>query len=189
MSYLKNGFKHFITICKHKSAVFYFGRKLHIGFRAFFHDLSKFHPIEFCEGVKYYSGTRSPIDACKELNGYSKAWMHHRDCNPHHYEYWIDNLDNGGIPIDMPPKYKLEMLADYLAAGYTYSNGACTFSDEYAWWLEKSKKPLCMHEKTKNFLDKIFEFLNNYFGSNSLKSLDEACWKIILDYIELLLKT
>lgn len=188
MKYLKNTFKHFITICKHKSAVFYFGRKLGIGWRSLFHDLSKFHPIEFFESVKYYSGIRSPIDTCKEINGYSKAWMHHKGRNPHHYEYWVDNLDNGGTAIDMPRKYKLEMLADYLAAGYTYSKGLCTFKDEYEWWLNKSSKPLLMHIKTKDFLNSIFEFLDKYFSSRKLKSLDNACWSIIRDKITEILK-
>lgn len=189
MKYLKNGFKHFITICKHKSAVWYFGRKLGIGWRTFFHDFSKFHPIEFFESVKYYTGTRSPIDVCKEDKGYSLAWNHHRGRNPHHYEYWIDSLDNGGIPIDMPSKYKLEMLADYLAAGYTYSNGECTFEDEYGWWLNKTNKPLCMHKKTKSFITAVFIFLKEHFGNYKLKSLNNECWKIILDHIEILLKS
>lgn len=188
MMYLKNIFKHFFTICKHKKAVLYFGIRLGIGWRAFFHDFSKFNPIEFFESVKYYNGTRSPIDVCKEINGYSKAWMHHKGRNPHHYEYWIDNLDNGGTAIDIPIKYKLEMLADYLAAGFTYSGGKCTFSDEYKWWLNKSSKPLLMHENTKSFLTSVFLFLNQHFGSNKLKSLSSECWSIIRDHIELLLK-
>ena len=188
MNYLKNGFKHFITICKHKSAVLYFGRRLGIGWRSFFHDLSKFNPIEFFGSVKYYSGTRSPIDACKEINGYSVAWMHHKGRNPHHYEYWIDNLDNGGVALDIPNKYKIEMLCDYLAAGYIYSNGRCTFSDEYEWWITKSSNPLFMHEKTKAFFDTIFEFLNKHFGKNTLKSLSSECWDIIMNQVEIVLK-
>lgn len=114
--------------------------------------------------------------------------MHHKGRNPHHYEYWVDNFDNGGIPIDIPNKYKIEMLADYLAAGFTYSHGQCTFGDEYKWWINKSSKPLLMHKNTKNFFDNIFEFLNKHFSNLKLKSLDSVCWEIILDQIELLLK-
>ena len=189
MKYLKNGFKHFITICKHKSAVWYFGKRLRIRWRAFFHDFSKFSPFEFFESVKYYNGVRSPIDVCKQINGYSKAWMHHKGRNTRHYEYWIDNLDNGGIPIDMPYKYKIELLCDYLAAGYTYSRGKCTFRDEYRWWLNKSSKPLLMHENTKKFLTETFQFLDTYFGDQTLKALDSLCWKIIQDQINLIIKS
>lgn len=174
-----NILKHIITIIKHKNMVWYFGRRLGIKFQAFFHDMSKFHPIEFFESVKYYSGKRSPIDACKEVKGYSKAWFHHRGNNPHHYEYWVDSLDIGGIALDMPNNYKIEMLCDYLAAAYTYTKGRCTFTDEYNWWISKSAKPLKMHANTRKFLNDIFEFMHKYFGSRNLKDLDSACWKII----------
>lgn len=82
-------FKHFYKICKHK---FYVGKYCFmagIPFRGIKHDMSKFSPIEFFEGAKYYQGSRSPIEACKENNEYSKAWLHHKGCNPHHYEYII----------------------------------------------------------------------------------------------------
>ena len=179
MKYLKNGFKHFFTICKHKSAVWYFGRKLGIGWRTFFHDFSKFHPVEFFESVKYYTGTRSPIDLCKEVNGYSKAWNHHKGHNPHHYEYWVDNLDQGGIPLNIPAKYVKEMLCDFLAAGYTYSNGKCTFSDEYNWWLNKSANPIAMHAHTAAFFYSIFSYLSTYYSDRTLKSLTRVEWKLI----------
>ena len=44
------------------------------------HDLSKYAPIEFFAGVKYYEGgKRSPINREKEEKGYSQGWLHHRD--------------------------------------------------------------------------------------------------------------
>ena len=187
MKYLKNGFKHFITICKHKSAVWYFGRKIGIGWRTFFHDFSKFHPIEFFESIKYYTGTRSPIDLCKEVNGYSMAWNHHKGHNPHHYEYWVDNLDKGGIPIKIPDKYIKEMFCDFLAAGYTYSKGNCTFSDEYKWWINKTSNPIAMHKDNIKFFDSIFSYLSTRFKDNKLKDLNRSEWKLIRIQINQLL--
>lgn len=185
--YLKNGFKHFITICKHKSAVWYFGRKIGIGWRTFFHDLSKFHPTEFLESVKYYTGTRSPIDVCKEANGYSKAWMHHKGRNPHHYEYWVDNLDKGGIPIKIPAKYVKEMLCDFLAAGYTYSNGQYTFLDEGKWWMRKTSNPIAMHSDIIHFFDQIFSYLVVYYKDKKLNELSNKDWVMIRLRIDKLL--
>ena len=38
------------------------------------HDLSKYSPSEFWQGVKYYQGYRSPNNAEREDKGYSAAW-------------------------------------------------------------------------------------------------------------------
>ena len=179
MNWLKKAIKHFVTICKHKSAVYYFGRKLGIGSRTFFHDLSKFHPTEFLESVTYYTGTLSPIDVCKELNGYSMAWNHHKGRNPHHYEYWVDNLDKGGIPIRIPNKYVKEMFCDFLAAGFTYSKGTCTFNDENKWWINKRSNPIAMHSDIITFFDSIFRYLLTNFGDRKLKSLTRMEWRSI----------
>lgn len=105
-NYISNIFKHFKKICIHKYWVFYYCCKAGIPLQGLVHDLSKFSTTEFWESVKYYQGTSSPIDACKKANGWSAAWMHHKGRNKHHYEYWQDNFDNGGNPIEMPMKYK-----------------------------------------------------------------------------------
>ena len=71
-----NKFKgHFKTVLTHKYYVFKNCVVAGMPLRGILHDLSKFSPIEFFESVKYYQGSRSPIDACKEVNGYSNAWM------------------------------------------------------------------------------------------------------------------
>lgn len=146
---------HFKTVCKHK---YYVGKYCFIAgipVRGILHDLSKFSPIEFIESVKYYQGTRSPIDACKEVNGYSEAWMHHKGRNSHHYEYWQDNFDNGGTPLRMPFKDVCEMLCDYLGAGQAYMGKNFTFEGEWQWWLNKISKPIAMHSKTKIFINHV----------------------------------
>ena len=131
MSYIEKFFKHFWMICKHKYWVFYFACKCGIPIRGFFHDFSKFHPTEFFESVKYYTGTKSPIVSCKEDKGYSLAWQHHKGHNPHHYEYWIDNLDNGGTPLIIPFKYCVEMVCDWLAAGKSYQGKNFNYDNEF----------------------------------------------------------
>ena len=80
-------------------------------------------PVEFLEGVKYYQGTYSPIMNCKRKVGYSHAWIHHINCNKHHYEYWIDyptNKDAGLVGMKMPVKYVVEMFIDRMAACMNY---------------------------------------------------------------------
>ena len=149
---IKNTLKHFAKICKHKWWVFYYCCKAGIPWRGIKHDMSKFSPTEFWESVRYYQGNRSPIDACKEENGVSKAWLHHKGRNRHHYEFFIDNLDNGGTALQMPFIDALELTCDYLGAARAYLGKNFSFAKEWEWWLNKSAKPLPMHPQTKTFI-------------------------------------
>ena len=177
-----NAWKHFKKICIHKKWVLYYCQKCGITWQGIKHDLSKFSPIEFFESAKYYQGTDSPINACKSKNGYSMAWFHHKGRNPHHYEYWVDNLDQGGQPIQMPFKYALELICDYLGAGRAYLGTDFTYQKEYEWWLNKIKQPVLMHPQTKAFITNVLELLadaeknyydkiNKYFNQTYLETL------------------
>ena len=156
---IRNIFKHFGKICKHKTWVFYYCCRAGIPWRGIKHDMSKFSPIEFWESVKYYQGDRSPIDACKEANGVSKAWMHHKGRNRHHYEYWQDNFDKGGESVQMPKKEAIELICDYLGAGRAYMGKKFSYKAEYEWWLKKIEKPIAMHPQTKIFVTAVMQNL------------------------------
>lgn len=116
---MKNIIKHFVLITKHKWVVFKLCCMAGIPWRGILHDLSKYSPIEFFESIKYYSGDHSPIREAKIENGYSKAWLHHKGRNKHHFEYWIDMSAPEKTPI-MPFVYTVEMICDTMAAGIVY---------------------------------------------------------------------
>jgi len=118
--YIKNFFKHLYRINKHKWIVFKLSIKAGIPFRGIMHDMSKYSFIEFFEGVKYYNESGSPISKCKKENGYSKAWLHHKGRNKHHFEYWYD-VAIKDKSILMPYKYTIEMICDTLAASIVYN--------------------------------------------------------------------
>ena len=82
--------KHFLTITKHRHVVIYHCFKAGILWQGLRHDLSKYSPTEFREGAKFFLGDRSPTEAERREYGYSKAWMHHKGRNRHHFEYWTD---------------------------------------------------------------------------------------------------
>ena len=170
---IKNIFLHFNKICKHKFWVGYYCFKMGIPWRGITHDLSKFSPVEFWEGVKYYQGTSSPIDACKADKGYSKAWLHHKGRNDHHYEYWEDNFDQGGKSLQMPFPCVCELIADYLGAGRAYMGKNFSYEAEYEWWKNKMSKPLAMDPRTKYFINLILSELS----SGWLIFLDKAVLK------------
>ena len=80
-------FKHFCTITRHRHKVIANCFRAGIPWQGLFHDLSKYSPTEFFEGAKYYLGDRSPTEAARRAQGYSKAWLHHKGLNKHHFEY------------------------------------------------------------------------------------------------------
>lgn len=177
---IKNAFLHFKKICIHKYWVGKYCFRMGLYWQGITHDLSKFSPIEFFESVKYYQETRSPIDACKEVNGYSMGWFHHRGRNPHHYEYWQDNFDKGGEPVLMPKKYAIEMLCDYLGAARAYTGENFTMTSEWNWWINKKSKGIAMHPNTIKFIDICLESAKD-FGEDCLtKENVENFYKISL---------
>lgn len=109
-------FKHLIRIIKHKYWVARYCFQLGLYWQGIVHDWSKFSYTEFSRSIKYWDDTISPLANEKNIHGYSETFLHHRGRNPHHYEYWVHSLDEGGVPAKMPRKYALELVCDYLAA-------------------------------------------------------------------------
>lgn len=184
----KNIFLHLKKICVHKHYVRKYCWKVGLYWRGITHDLSKFSPIEFWESVKYYQGNSSPIDACKKDKGYSRAWLHHKGRNKHHYEYYVDNFDNGGTPLQMPFKDSVEMLCDYLGAGHAYMGKNFSYEAEYNWWLNKKKTNLAMHPINRDFitlaLDQLREYGNIVFFKDNLKIIYDTLDKNYATTIE-----
>lgn len=154
---LKKILGHWNTVRIHRKWVRKYCTLAGIRWRGWKHDLSKYSPIEFIESARYWTGTDSPINACKKENGWSKAWLHHKGRNTHHYEYWMDNFDKGGEPLLMPIDDFTEQVCDFIAAGITYNGGLknFTYTKEYNWW-QKKRTNCAMHPKNKKMLDIIF---------------------------------
>ena len=150
---IKNIFLHFKKICVHKYYVCKYCWKVELYWQGLTHDLSKFSPVEFWEGVKYYQGNSSPVEACAKENGYSKAWLHHKGRNKHHFEYWQTDFDYGGRALLMPFKDSLEMLCDYIAAGRAYMGKNFDYIEEFNWWVKKNIPTLKMHKVNKEFIN------------------------------------
>ncbi|KIR01711.1 hypothetical protein P261_00525 [Lachnospiraceae bacterium TWA4] len=125
---LVNAKKHFLVITRHKLEVMKGCFKVGLYWQGLVHDLSKYSPTEFCVGVYYFQGDRSPNAAEREIKGASTAWMHHKGRNKHHYEYWSDaKMDKTGYECcDMPPKYFVEMIMDRIAASKIYKGDGYT---------------------------------------------------------------
>ncbi|MFR3811562.1 MAG: DUF5662 family protein [Ruminococcus callidus] len=126
---------HFCTITRHRHTVMRHCRRAGIFWQGLRHDLSKYSPTEFWQGVRYYQdGKRSPNEAEREALGYSLAWMHHKGRNRHHFEYWSDyNPRTKQVePVEMPVRFLAEMFCDRVAASKIYMKDAY---DQTCPWL------------------------------------------------------
>ena len=151
---------HWRTIRIHRKWVKYYCRLAGIRWRGLVHDLSKYSPTEFFESARYWTGTSSPINEAKKDKGYSRAWLHHRGRNSHHWAYWADNFSEGLVVYPMPKNDFVEMVCDFLGAARAYCGKEFTYSKEYKWWLEdREKGNKGMHPANKKMLDYIFQML------------------------------
>lgn len=154
-------YKHFITITKHRHAVIKNCFKAGIGWQGLFHDLSKYKPVEFLTGAKYYQGDRSPNEIERELFGYSRAWLHHKGVNRHHFEYWQDYNPKTKVvePVKMPMKYVIEMFCDRVAASKVYQGGKYSNDSALEYFLP-GKPRRSIHPETSDLLEKLITMLS-----------------------------
>ena len=153
--------KHFNTITKHRNKVIVHCFKAGIGFQGLFHDLSKYSFAEFITGARYYQGHRSPNEAERAEYGYSKAWMHHKGRNRHHFEYWTDYNPVRRVvePVAMPYRYIAEMFCDRVAASKIYNGKSYSDSDPLNYFL-KSKTTRFIHPDTSQKLETLLVMLS-----------------------------
>jgi hypothetical protein len=160
---LHNLWGHFSTITVHKIKVMKNCFRVGLYRQGLLHDLSKYSPEEFFPGVKYYQGTRSPNAAEREVNGYSRAWLHHKGRNKHHDEYWIDfplDPSKGLVGHKMPLKYVIEMVMDRIAASKTYKGDA--YTDGAPWEYYCFTAPyMVVSPETKALLEKLLLMLKD----------------------------
>ena len=139
---LHNFYGHLTTVLKHRHMVMLHCFKAGIIKRGLLHDLSKFSPTEFIPGVLYFQGNRSPNEQERETIGYSRAWMHHKGRNRHHYEYWTDYCPETGTldPVRMPDIFIFEMFCDRVAASKIYNKEKYNNSCPLEYFLKEKPK-------------------------------------------------
>lgn len=149
--------QHFRTITYHKYLVAKGCFAVGLYKQGLLHDMSKYSPVEFRVGAKYFQGNRSPNNAEREEIGYSSAWLHHKGRNKHHLEYWIDYSsgdERGMTGMKMPVKYVVEMVMDRIAASKVYKKEA--YTDRAAWeYYAHSKDHLMLHKDTRALLETL----------------------------------
>lgn len=169
---------HFKTITSHKILVMGFCFKCGLYTQGLLHDLSKYSPTEFGEGIKYWTGNESPNNASRRDIGYSAAWMHHKGRNRHHFDYWVDYAPGTKeilFGVDMPRRYIAELICDRIAASMTYSRSTYRNDSALNYYLKGKDGLWFVSENTKKDIEfllrmvakrgheKTFEYIKNVY--------------------------
>lgn len=159
---------HFKTVYEHRKLVREYCFRLGLYRQGLMHDLSKYSPVEFWRGAKYYQGTRSPNNKEREETGRSMAWLHHKGRNKHHFEYWIDYIINedGSVGFGgnrMPKRYIAEMFCDRIAACRVYLGDKYTDASAYDYYIKGTgtRIGLLIHAETAAELEKMLRMLKD----------------------------
>lgn len=139
-----------MQVLTHKMWVGYYCFRAGIYWRGITHDLSKFSRAEFGPYARYFKGPKTSNTNEEEFH---RAWVHHKNSNTHHYEYWIDEE---GTPLIMPYEAALELVCDYLGACRAYNTGTFSYHKELKFWLKKREK-INIHPRIRAFVDDMME--------------------------------
>ena len=152
-------------VVRHKWFVFLECVKEGIPLMGITHDASKFSPSEFFPYANYFYSNESDIHKGRDETGYYKptdtgdihfdyAWFLHQKRNKHHWQWWVFPQDEGGTKvINMPLKYRKEMLCDWKGAGK-----ALNTPDTKRWYSEH-KTRIQFHQHTRKWVE-------NHLGIN-----------------------
>lgn len=145
---------HFATITRHRHRVVAHCFRAGILWRGLMHDLSKYSPTEFWEGARFWQGNRSPNEKAREEWGHSKAWLHHKGRNRHHFEYWKDYNMKTHLeqPVKMPFVFVLEMFCDRVAASKIYRGDRYTDRHPLEYFL-RAKPHRVIDPETSDLLE------------------------------------
>lgn len=146
-------YKHLETLQKHIAYVQEAGAKIGVPmYQLAVHDASKFTDEEFPSYAKHFHGGGDP-------DGFARAWLHHMNFNPHHWQHWIfpdgftpkgSSVENG--VVEMPQRYALEMVADWMGASMAY-----TGSWDMTKWLWENMPRIRVHSNTADYLRGVLD--------------------------------
>ena len=167
---MNNLIKHLKIVRTHRKCVRQMCFKMGIPWQGLVHDLSKYSLKELSI-AKYYIGTRSPHEVCRETLGYSPSWLNHYHKNKHHWQFWLDMEDWPGkvIAIKMPYKYVIEMFCDMVGASKAYAGKVWDCSMPLQYYRDKCEGKRLMNKKSEALLIRLFYSLNDNEEKNFLK--------------------
>ena len=183
---MKKHLKYLSYVLHHKWYVFIECCKLGIPITGLLHDMSKFLSSEWFPYVETFYGTKErncndcvflwgnqcsfngsgigdggQTPRCKDFatSAYELAWLKHQHRNPHHWQYWILRQDEDApLVLEMPLRYRKEMLADWIGAGRAQGFGNNTEK-----WYDLHKRKMDLQVCTRSWIEK--NLINTKIGT------------------------
>ena len=112
------------------------------------HDLSKYEKEEFDTYRRYFYPVNDEEKEASKV-AFDRAWKHHYDLNPHHWDYWYHT----GQMNNMGMAFCIEEVCDWIAMGYQFNNTAIE-------WYMKNSHNIHLGEKQRWFTE---ELLNAFY--------------------------
>jgi hypothetical protein len=166
---MKAHWLYFKYVLRHKKFVYQEGRSLGLGrWQLLCHDLSKFRWDEWrayalyfydADGAlpdtRWHGDFRNWVQFRDKVTGrqeaFDAAWLKHLHRNPHHWQHWILRNDDGTtVALEMPTRYCIEMLADWVGAGRAIHGRR-----EVVEWYTKNADKMIMHPNVRSFVETL----------------------------------
>jgi hypothetical protein len=147
------------------------------------HDWHKFLPSEF---IPYMNHFGDGIKTGRNKTGYYKptdtgdkkfddAWFLHQKRGPHHWQYWCLPDEGEGLKVlEIPLKYRKEMIADWLGASRAqgFTEGLISIKK---WYVENQHK-MQLEKVTRQWIEDKLDFMPlypKYYRDFSKRTPDE----------------
>lgn len=142
--------KYLKYVLRHKWYVFIECCRMGIPFQGIVHDWQKFTPTEWSPYAESFYGLFKYSARPQSLvESFDNAWLHNIHLGPHHWQYWVLREDSGSTKVlNMPLKYKKEMLADWRGAGRAI-NG----KDDTRQWYLNNREKMMLHPDVTRFVE------------------------------------
>ena len=121
------------------------------------HDASKYSDEEYNAYDEFFypsDGSEVGLDPVRK-EAFDKAWLHHQNCNSHHWQYHVlINDDEGMKPLEMPLNDVYEMVADWGAFAYLKKDG-----EHLRDWYKVNRDKQILHKRTRELVDALVVIL------------------------------
>lgn len=154
--------KYLKYVLRHKRFVYREGRKLRVPrLQLIFHDWQKFTPTEWFPYVETFYGDKPTprrkdggYDPNAVSDAFDRAWLHHQKVGgKHHWQYWVLPKDDGGLKaMEMPDRYRREMVADWRGAGLALGK------PDTLGWYEVNRHNMTLGEETRLWVEATIGF-------------------------------
>jgi hypothetical protein len=117
------------------------------------HDKSKSDVEEYKAYDDYFYG---PDQSFAVKQAFNYAWIDHIHKNPHHWQYWVLNNDDGTEEVlDIPYNYLIEMICDLWSFGFKDNN-----LNEIFDYYNKNKSTMKLSDRTRMQVEYILKQIN-----------------------------